>query len=105
MIFSKESNLHGGTVVEGTSRTYKASDLCSVHGMFIDPGYIHDVLLTDLEPSSTYYYSCGVEGVSHGNCATMNNHFPEICIKTIRTITSIDREAPLFNKQMINKLV
>ena len=64
VIFSKDSELHGGTIVQGSSKTYKATDLCFLNGVFIDPGYIHDVLLTDLEPSTTYYYSCGVEGVS-----------------------------------------
>ena len=53
-----------GTLVAGTSRTYKATDLCFLNGVFVDPGYIHDVLLTGLEPSTTYHYSCGVEGVS-----------------------------------------
>ena len=64
VIFSTDGKSRDGTVVEGTSRTYKATDLCFVYGVFIDPGYIHDVLLTDLEPSTTYYYSCGVESVS-----------------------------------------
>ena len=58
------SKYPNGTVVKGTSQTYKATDLCYLNGVFIDPGYIHDVLLTGLEPSTTYYYSCGVEGVS-----------------------------------------
>ena len=43
-------------------KTYTASDLCwgpANGARFIDPGYIHDVLLTDLKPSTTYYYSCG----------------------------------------------
>ena len=62
--FSKDSKSRNGTVVKGTSQTYKATDLCYLNGVFIDPGYIHDVLLTGLEPSTTYYYSCGVESVS-----------------------------------------
>ncbi len=52
-----------GSVVKGKSQTYTADDFCSLEGKFIDPGYMHDVLLTDLEPSTVYYYSCGVPGV------------------------------------------
>jgi len=26
---------------------------------FVDPGYIHDVLLTNLKPGTRYYYSYG----------------------------------------------
>ena len=51
------------SVVEGKSQTYTAEDFCSLQGKFIDPGYIHDVLLTGLQPSTVYYYSCGVPGV------------------------------------------
>ncbi|XP_015775723.1 PREDICTED: probable inactive purple acid phosphatase 2 [Acropora digitifera] len=47
---------------EGSSKTYKKSHMCgppaSTNG-FTDPGYIHDVLLTDLSPSSQYFYSYG----------------------------------------------
>ena len=50
-------------VAEGKSQTYTADDFCSLEGKFIDPGFIHDVLLTGLEPSKVYYYSCGVSGV------------------------------------------
>ena len=62
--FSKDSELRDSKTIEGISKTYKDSDLCFINGVFIDPGYIHDVLLTGLEPSTTYYYSCGVENVS-----------------------------------------
>ena len=50
----------------GVSRTYTASDMCgppandSTH--FIEPGYLHDVLLPDLQPSIVYYYKYGSEG-------------------------------------------
>ena len=60
--FTMDSQSQRGTVVAGTSRTYKATDLCFLNGVFINPGYIHDVLLTGLEPSTTYHYSCGIEG-------------------------------------------
>ena len=52
--------------VSGISRTYALSDFCgppandSVN--FLDPGYLHDVLLTDLQPKSTYFYKFGSEG-------------------------------------------
>ena len=51
------------SIATGESQTYTASDFCFINGMFIDPGFIHDVLLTDLKPSTVYYYSCGVSGV------------------------------------------
>ena len=62
--FSQDSKLRKNTTVGGTSNTYKDTDLCFINGVFIDPGYIHDVLLTALEPSTIYYYSCGIENVS-----------------------------------------
>ena len=50
------------------SHTYKASDMCEAPAndnttWFWDPGYIYDVLLTDLDPNTRYYYSCGTEEV------------------------------------------
>jgi hypothetical protein len=51
--------------VAGTSNTYKASDMCEGKanrtgpGAFIDPGYMHTILLTDLRPSTIYYYRVG----------------------------------------------
>lgn len=56
-----------GFKAEGSSKTYKKSHMCgppaSTNG-FTDPGYIHDVLLTDLSPSSQYFYSYGSSKVS-----------------------------------------
>ena len=56
-----------GFKAEGSSKTYKKSHMCgppaSTNG-FTDPGYIHDVLLTDLSPSSHYFYSYGSSKVS-----------------------------------------
>ena len=43
-------------------KTYNSSDMCELPATgprFVDPGYIHDVLLTGLKPSTTYFYSCG----------------------------------------------
>ncbi len=51
--------------VNGTTVTYKASDMCegkaNITGPhnFIDPGYIHTILLNDLRPSTAYYYRVG----------------------------------------------
>ena len=62
------SVVHYGTdssvrmTAKGTSKTYNQSDMCgppaSLRG-FISPGYIHDVLLTNLTPASQYFYSYG----------------------------------------------
>ena len=51
----------------GKSWTYKASDMCGPNANttgFKDPGYMYDVLLKDLKPSTRYYYSYGSKGVS-----------------------------------------
>jgi phosphodiesterase/alkaline phosphatase D-like protein len=51
--------------VSGTTITYKASDMCespaNITGprTFIDPGYMHRMLLNDLRPSIIYYYRVG----------------------------------------------
>ena len=55
----------------GTSRTYKASDMCgppaNLSAHFIHPGYLHDVLLTGLEPSTKYCYRCGSPGFKYSS--------------------------------------
>ena len=54
----------------GTSTTYKASDMCegkaNITGPqnFIDPGYMHTVVMEDLRPSTIYYYRVGTN--EHG---------------------------------------
>ena len=51
----------------GVSSTYKASDMCTAPATttgFIDPGYIHDVLLIDLHPNTKYYFKYGSSEVS-----------------------------------------
>lgn len=56
-----------GLVAKGTTKTYNASDMCGPPAStvgFWDPGNIHDVLLTDLEPGQEYFYSYGSFEVS-----------------------------------------
>jgi hypothetical protein len=51
----------------GTTLTYTASDMCegraNVWGPqnFIDPGFMHTILLNDLHPSTTYFYRTGTD--------------------------------------------
>ena len=58
------------SVVKGNiSKTYTADDMCAApanSAQFVDPGFIHDVLLTNLEPGTRYYYSYGSEKVCVG---------------------------------------
>ena len=50
----------------GSSKTYKKSDLCGPQAndsiYFFAPGYMHDVLLTDLQPKTVYFYKFGSNG-------------------------------------------
>ena len=50
----------------GVSRTYDHADMCgppaNLSRFFVDPGHMHDVLLTGLEPGQRYFYRCGREG-------------------------------------------
>jgi hypothetical protein len=54
----------------GTTTTYTASDMCEGKAntwgpqTFIDPGYMHTILLENLQPSTTYYYRVGTD--EHG---------------------------------------
>ena len=66
--YGSSSNLT--QMVKGISRTYGASDMCGPPATdpvnFIDPGYLHDVLLTNLLPDTTYFYQYG-SNVSFSN--------------------------------------
>ena len=61
---SADNLLHSSS---GVSKTYSLSELCgppandSVY--FIDPGFMHHVLLTNLQPKTTYFYKFGSNGV------------------------------------------
>ena len=51
----------------GISKTYTIFDMCGPpandSAFFLDPGNLHDVLLTDLKPKTTYSYKFGSEGI------------------------------------------
>ena len=53
-------------ITTGISRTYKASDMCgppaNLSAHFVHPGYMHDVLLTGLQPNTRYCYRYGSPG-------------------------------------------
>ena len=53
----------------GVSRTYKASDMCgppaNLSAHFVHPGYMHDVLLTGLQPNTRYCYCYGSPGFTY----------------------------------------
>lgn len=54
-------------LVKGTTNTYSAEDLCQAPanvtgpGQFQNPGFLHTVLLTDLELNQKYSYKVGLE--------------------------------------------
>ena len=56
-------------VSTGISRTYKASDMCgppaNLSAHFVHPGYMHDVLLTGLQPNTRYCYRYGSSGFTY----------------------------------------
>lgn len=57
-------------IATGVSRTYKNTDMCGPPASsklhFVDPGYLHDVLLSDLRSSSVYYYQYGTSSAWSG---------------------------------------
>ena len=63
----------------GTSTTYKASDMCETKATiigpqnFIDPGYMHTMLLEDLRPSTTYFYRVGTDEHGWSNVYSFTN--------------------------------
>ncbi|TMW64568.1 hypothetical protein Poli38472_011448 [Pythium oligandrum] len=50
---------------EASSATYAATDMCSVPASYVHarwfrhPGYLHEAVMTGLEPGMTYYYAVG----------------------------------------------
>jgi len=51
--------------MNGTTLTYTASDMCEGTAIiwgpknFIDPGFMHTILINNLQPSTTYFYRVG----------------------------------------------
>ncbi|XP_064391290.1 uncharacterized protein LOC135339098 [Halichondria panicea] len=64
----------------GISRTYAASDMCgppaNMSAYFINPGYLHDVLLTDLTPNTQYYYQVSGTGISSETMTFRTSPYP-----------------------------
>jgi len=58
------------TIKTGSSKTYKASDMCekpaneTAPGKFTDPGMLHEVLMDGLESDTRYFYKVGLLGQS-----------------------------------------
>jgi hypothetical protein len=52
--------------IEGVSTTYSASDMCAAPanttgvGKFMDPGQLHTISLTNLQPDTSYQYKVGI---------------------------------------------
>ena len=73
------------SVIKGNiSKTYTADDMCAApanSAQFVDPGFIHDVLLTNLEPGTRYYYSYGSEKVRVGFLELIYGYFNNLFIK------------------------
>jgi len=65
--FGTENPPKTNRVTTGTSTTYGASDLCmepanlTEPGKFSSPGILHTVVMTNLQPNTTYYYKVGLE--------------------------------------------
>lgn len=55
----------------GVWRTYTSDDLCgppaNLSGHFLNPGFLHDVLLSGLEPDTRYFYKYGDGGRGQGS--------------------------------------
>ena len=64
---------------EGTTITYQASDMCEGKAIiigpqnFINPGFMHTILLKDLRPSTTYYYRVGTDEHGWSNIYSFTN--------------------------------
>ena len=68
----------------GQSSTYKANDLCQAPanitepGKFLDPGQLHHVTMTNLDPDETYYYRVGIGRTDRKGRATKTIHWSEV---------------------------
>jgi hypothetical protein len=65
--WEEQANVPGSVLVEGTSTTYTAEDLCqgpanrTFPGQFVAPGCLHAIRLVDLKPDTLYQYQLGVK--------------------------------------------
>ena len=78
------------TQTKFTYKTYKGSDMCEPLANttgFWDPGYLYDVLLTDLEPNTRYFYSCGSEEVRDNSISINYSCLHDILSILLKTIS------------------
>lgn len=79
---TKKNNLQHSN--RGQSSTYKANDLCQAPanvtepGKFLDPGQLHHVTMTNLDPDEAYYYRVGIERTDRKGKATKTIHWSEV---------------------------
>ena len=66
MKFGTAASQLDATAQATVSRTYANTDMCGSPatdaGNFVEPGFLHEVLLTGLEPKTRYYYQYGIGG-------------------------------------------
>ena len=94
MSYGKDPSLR--LTAKGTSKTYTKTDMCgppaSLNG-FSNPGYIHDVLMTNLTPSSDYFYSYGSSKVRESKFNRPNS--------VSSTVLSVNRQIVEQNAHMV----
>jgi hypothetical protein len=65
--WEEQANVPGSVLVEGTTTTYTAEDLCQAPanrtfpGQFVPPGFLHAIRLLDLKPDTLYQYRLGLK--------------------------------------------
>ena len=88
---------------DGTSTTYQASDMCqepaniTEPGKFIDPGSLHTVILTGLEPDTEYAYRVGLstgQGVAWSSAFAFRSALPAGWSKPYSFIAYGDQGCP-----------
>ena len=82
-------------IMGNISKTYTAADMCNAPANdvnnFVDPGYIHDVLLNNLIPGTRYYYSYGSKKVFFAelNCFVYMWSFKGFCLKIKKQVNNV----------------